>query len=302
MARPASKKAEAVETQVLTDAAASAVNDIAEIQQQATENTKALALTLHYTGSLLPDALEDGVRDNQRVIGSQLFQMGARLALLKEQLPHGEFGEALERLDIHERLAQRSIQVALKFSNASTSTHLDKLGKSKIFELLVLDDEEVDQLNSGDSVRGLTFDDIDRMSIKDLRKQLREGKEQLAAKDRLIQDKNKKIDELHTQTDTVANAELDEVLLKLTSDATVLAHELTASINAGMRRLLTDITDHHVLHGGDSDHVLNGLLGQINNALSSLRADFINDIPEWQRWNDEQGDAGNQLDLVDEAE
>ena len=48
-------------------------------------------------------------------------------------------------------------QAALKFSNASTSTHLIAAGnKSKLIELLVLDDDQVAELNDGGTVAGIT--------------------------------------------------------------------------------------------------------------------------------------------------
>lgn len=66
---------------------------------------------------------------------------------------------------------------------------------SKFLELLVLDDEEIDVLSSGESVRGITLDKIDTMSYSELKKALREANGTLAAKDAVIASKNAAIDD-----------------------------------------------------------------------------------------------------------
>ena len=78
-------------------------------------------------------------------------------------------------------------------------------------ELLVLDDGEIEALNAGDEVRGIQLDDVDCMSVSELRRALRQEKAdkeaaitkvkaevsgQLSAKDKLIADKSKRIAEL----------------------------------------------------------------------------------------------------------
>ena len=124
---------------VIPDSVGEAANRMVQVSFEQQENAKALALELRYDGPMHPDALEAGVRDSQQRISMELFSIGSRLLLLKEQCEHGEFMERLDRLDIAPRMAQKFMQVSLKFSNAPTSAHLQKLGKSKILELLVLD-------------------------------------------------------------------------------------------------------------------------------------------------------------------
>ena len=52
------------------------------------------------------------------------------------------------------------------------------------------------ELADGGSVNGITLDDVDRMTIKELRAALRESRDTAEAKDKIIADKNKKVDEL----------------------------------------------------------------------------------------------------------
>lgn len=66
------------------------------------------------------------------------------------------------------------------------------LGKSKLLELLVEDDDTLLELAEGGEVNGNTFDDVDRMTIKELRVALRESRETAEAKDKVIADKIKR--------------------------------------------------------------------------------------------------------------
>lgn len=50
--------------------------------------------------------------------------------------------------------------------NVPTLAHL---GKAKLFELMTEDDEELAELADGGTVAGLTLDDVDRMSVRELR-------------------------------------------------------------------------------------------------------------------------------------
>ena len=79
----------------------------------------------------------------------------------------------------------------VEVSNASTSTHLIEAAgnKSKLIELLVLDDDQVAELNDGGTVAGITLDDVAAMSVSDLRKALREARADAEANDKLLAEK-----------------------------------------------------------------------------------------------------------------
>lgn len=260
----------------IPDSVGDAANQMVQVSFEQEENAKALAMQLHYDGPMHPAALEAGIRDSQQRISMELFNIGSRLLLLKEQCEHGEFMERLEGLTIAPRMAQRFMQATLKFSNASTSTHLQKLGKSKILELLVLDDDEVQELEFAGSVRGITIDDIDRMTISDLRKQLRDAKQQSEAKDKLLANKNTQLDELHTKLDD-RKATLntpDEYLGRSLNELSSLSQQITETLGTQYRKAMVDIADHHALHGGTSDDVMRGHLDKIERELVELREAF----------------------------
>lgn len=205
------------------------------------KDTKALAKTLGYEGPLAPDQLEEGARESLVRISFEIFSVGARLLLLKAQCPHGEFMERLERLEIEESMARRLMQATRKFPNRAISHDLASLGKSKIFELVVLDDEEAEAFANGEEVRGITRDDAYTMSVSELRAALRKERAdkeaeidkvkaatsgQLAAKDKIIADKSKLISDLVTEKirrDGLTDSELAVELERDLTDAMLLA-------------------------------------------------------------------------------
>lgn len=271
----------------INPAVSAAANQMVQVSLEQQENAQALATQLRYDGPMHPDALEAGIRDSQQRVSMELFSIGSRLLLLKEQCEHGDFMERVGRLDIAPRMAQKFMQVSLKFANAPSTAHLQKLGKTKLIELLALDDEEVKELEYAGSVRGIALDDIDRMSCSELRKQLRDAKAKDEAKDKLLAKKNGEIDQLHTKLDGKA-ARLntpDELLSQSLTEVTTLTQQITETLGTTYRKCLTQIADHHALGGGNSDDILVGQLNQIERELQELREAFA--LINTEGWNPE---------------
>lgn len=132
-----------------------------------------------------------------------MLEAGKRLILLKEHEPHGEFVEIAEnQLNLELRSAERMMKAALKYMSpklASKSTALSTLGKTKLFELMSQDDEALAALTEGGTVAGLSLDAIDRMTTRELRAALRAANEEKEAKDRLLAEKNTRLDELQSR-------------------------------------------------------------------------------------------------------
>lgn len=129
---------------------------------------------------------------------------GRELVRIKEHEGHGRFLTVLEtRLGIEARAAQRMMQAAVKFltSGGKVRPLLDGLsvGRSKVIELLILDDEDVEALERGERVAGLERDDIANMSVSELRAALRAAREESAADQDLIRQKSDKIDRLQRE-------------------------------------------------------------------------------------------------------
>jgi hypothetical protein len=122
------------------------------------------------------DRMENEIRFYQDQAGQSLLEMGKRLIRIKAHEGHGKFLESLNRLGMTPRSSQYAMLAAKKFSNTQTSAYL---GNEKIRALTVLDEDDIKTLESGGSVAGMTLDDIDRMTIRELRGNLRKEKEKV---------------------------------------------------------------------------------------------------------------------------
>lgn len=248
---------------------------------KAQENAVALAKNLGYEGSLNPDALEEGIRESQQRVNFEVFTMGARLLLLKEQCNHGEFAERCNRLDIEGSVARRLMMVSHKFANRATSHDLAKLGKSKLFELAILDDEEASAFAEGQSVRGITYDDAARLSVKALRQKVREQEEQIKAKDRVAADNQARIQKLQEHlatkkpepTPTPAFA-ADAALRDLDNEVA----SLVARIQASLRSYLVKVIEPELEMGEIlRQQAIYGAVGRVLAAARQVAQDF--DVP-----------------------
>ncbi|MEJ1353126.1 MAG: DUF3102 domain-containing protein [Candidatus Sedimenticola sp. (ex Thyasira tokunagai)] len=127
-----------------------------------------------------------------------MLEAGRQMIVLKEHEPHGEWLELLNDIGIAPRTAQAMMKAAAKYSGKKTA--LANLGKSKLLELMVEDDEELEGLADGGTLAGMTLDDVDRMSVKELRANLRKAKEKQTqdeeVHEKLLTQKDQKINEL----------------------------------------------------------------------------------------------------------
>jgi hypothetical protein len=65
---------------------------------------------------------------------------------------------------------------ARKFSDRKS---ISDLGSTKMIVLSVLDEDQIEKLDQGGTVAGMTLDDIDRMTNRELRENLRKDREQV---------------------------------------------------------------------------------------------------------------------------
>ncbi|MCH4576609.1 DUF3102 domain-containing protein [Achromobacter xylosoxidans] len=241
MARPKNSPAAAPDT-------AKPAADVEAALVQAAERS---ALVLKQFGDGLPFDLpryEHVIRNHLARSAEEMLAAGRALLVVREHVPHGEWMETLDRLGLHVNLAGRMTKAALKFSNSPTSVNLVEAAgnKSKLFELLVLDDEEIQELSEGGTVAGLTLDKIQTLSVSDLRKELREHQADKEANDKLMEEKNALIDKL---TKDVAAAKrrikseepaqyVIELRREFVAQTTALETALQVTIRDGIKKLL----------------------------------------------------------------
>ena len=203
-------------------------NQLAVLHEQDAANVKVLATQLGYTGRLDSDSLESVCKAKLVAAQQSIFEFGASLLLLRESCLHGDWNERLERIGVSQPTAHRYITIAAKLKGTDVQKALQHLGMGKVLELAAFDDGEIQALTDGESVRGLTLDQVEKMSLADLRKQLREATANSEAKERLIADKDAKINSLIVGTGKkiVADTDWPDALIPLCDQLAACKREI----------------------------------------------------------------------------
>jgi hypothetical protein len=221
-----------------------------------------------------------------------MLEAGKRLILLKEHEPHGDFVEIIERdLGMVPRTAQRLMSAAVKYllnpALESKATALSLLGKTKLLELVSESDDDLAALADGGTLAGLTLDEIDRMTSRELKVALREAHAEAEANAGLLSAKNEKIDKLLAEKKRIKRTTPDEVLRETQAELNSVALTAHSYLIGDLRQGIQTLAEHHEANGGDSNVVLAGIVGQLQADINALREEFgIPDvtpsmIPEW---------------------
>lgn len=142
-----------------------------------------------------------------------MLEAGKRLIQIKENEPHGEFIEIIETLGIPARTAQSLMNAVVKYLSPrlqGKSGALVQLGRTKLLDLVTVDDDELAELAEGGTLAGHSIDEIEAMSTRELRAALRERDAAIAAKDKLIAKKDGKLNELAEAEERRRNGTPDE--------------------------------------------------------------------------------------------
>lgn len=190
-----------------TDGIAAAHPDTAALEaagQALTAHAGNLAVIEQRYGSGMPYNLELYIargRELRAETGMRMLELGLILIQIKEREPVGEFAQALERIDIAPRFAQKCMQAAAKFSGDAKARRLaEQLGSAKILELVVEDDETIAELADGGTLAGYTADELATKTARELRELLRKERQdreaEKAADERIVEKKDKQIHKL----------------------------------------------------------------------------------------------------------
>lgn len=167
--------------------------------------TRAEALSLGYVlpeGRVDADLIQRDIATRLRRTVEDVLHVGRALIVLKTLCGQRVFMSRVKVLGLHIAFARRFMKAARKFSiNAAPRKLLAALGnQAKIFELLVLDDEQIEELELTGKTGDLSVEDIAGMSKRQLRvavkKERAKQPELLAADD----DGNELADEHLTRT------------------------------------------------------------------------------------------------------
>ena len=251
----------------------SALTSLALITAQQDSAVRAVAMQMGYqlpADCTDPDLIQRDISANMRRSVEACLEVGRGLRVLKEACAHGNFMARLDVLGIDDAVGRKFMQAAAKFSKRSTSSALTKAlkGQSQLFEMLILDDAQIEELELTGQTGELALDDVATMSVKELRKAVREAKQEKVANDKLLDLKNKQIDKLQL----VQTLAPDEQLPLLQKAATGMMHESVGQIKGKLRQAFKTLND----HDGGSDHsvFMAGLLGQIQREINTLRTEY----------------------------
>lgn len=253
--------------------ASSASRELATAAIEQSRAVRAVAARLKYEGSLSPDALENGARDAIRRINLGVFELGGYLLMLRDACPYSEFLPALQRLELEPRVAQQYMQVTARFANTNSNSFLKQLGKTKLLEMLILDDEQVEELQLTGQTGELKLDKIAAMSVKELRAALREERKERQADADVLKRKAERIEELERENLRIAKMEPDEALLTVKKEAASFYNDAHGLIVGQLRKALKALNE-----SGAEVVYMAGLVGQLKADLDTLRQEF--DLPD----------------------
>lgn len=208
-----------------------------------------------------------------------MLEAGKRLVLLKEHEQHGEFTRIVEdQLGIPVRTAQQMMQASIKY--LSTPTLAGKaqtfalLGKSKMFELMTLDDDSLVELSEGGSVAGLTLDDVDTMSVRELKAALRDARADAKAKDDVLATKSATIDRLQTKQAKLRPPTPDEDIAQIRRETSDYAFQAEAIIRGSLREGIGELSQKDIETDASQGEFVAGLLAQLERAIAEVRSEF----------------------------
>ena len=256
---PRKPDAKAQQTEVKTDVLAAAHTDMIEVANQATVVAEFVGYDMPYDKTRVVQE----ARFYMEQSASAMLEAGRRYLLLKENEEFGEFTRIVEKeLGMDVRTVQLMMQATTKFllnpsvaANAKTFSHL---GKSKLFQLMTLDDQILEQLTSGGTVANLKLDAIETMSVRELKATIRTLKGDieekdgvLAAKDTRITKLGNQVDELQAKTATIVPITPDEETRRLRSDGAAILYDAEVMISNTMNNVFERL--HDLPANNDSD-------------------------------------------------
>jgi hypothetical protein len=217
----------------------------------------------------------------------EALELGRCLIVMKEHEPHGDWIEILTDLELERTFAARTMQAAIKFTanGKSTKNLIDAAkSKSKLFELMVLDNEQIEQLDEGQSVAGITLDDVEKMPVSELRKALREARNSQQDQDRVINEKNKKIDEQAKQIMRIRrepDEEAKQMRADISSLQSMVEHDIRVNLFNGIKALREHADQHDEPGSNAHQEFISSQITLLENAIAFLRENCVQGV-EWE--------------------
>lgn len=237
-------------------------------------------------GDGLPYVREIYIAENLRDIRQAAeagVRVGRRLIVMKAHEPHGEWMSSLSQMGIGQDTAERMMAAARRLDalpNSAMSRNLLEAarGQSKLFELLSLPDDQFKELASEGSTGSLSLDDVESMTVRELREAVREARADKLAKDERI---TKLSDQLNKAEEKAAKAQRkwkaatpDDQHVTLEQRVAEAKHEILANIGTqktGLTAAMLELADHCNEHDLDCSQFMGDVIGELLGSLRNLR-------------------------------
>ena len=204
--------------------------------------------------------------------------------------------KAVENVGMSARYVRYAMAAARRFSNRNAYSDL---GIDKLKALSILDEEQIETLDKGGDVNGLTLDDIDRMSTRELRENLRKAREQTKkekdhrkkereAQEAAIAQKEQKINELDQQLRYQQPPTKEQAAFANLTQYTVPYTFALAEISAGIRKA------HSILCEAEKTSLAD--VQQISAWLNQFDGEMVNINELKQCWTDEVDEPSEWVD------
>lgn len=239
------------------------------------------------------DLIQRDIAANMRRSVEACLEVGRGLQVLKAACEHGTFLTRLEALGIDRKVAAKFMGAAARFSSGKSQPLLAAIdSQTKLFEMLVLDDEQLEELELTGQTGELTLDDISTMSVKELRKALRESRDSLEAKDRVLADKSTRITSLETELakkPKVIVVQPEEEAIQLRQEVVAEAYEVEGRLQGTLRKAFTDLAELGARTGEDHRAFKASLVRNLEVTLMAIRSEFRlpelhpDELPSWHK-------------------
>jgi hypothetical protein len=216
-----------------------------------TMSVQALAIQQQFgLESMDPATLEAEIALWTEHANRALHMVGGRLLALRVVSAQGEWLERLKRLRIGECLARRLMAATVKCVDLDGKPRekVLQLPRSKVLELVALDDDQLEVLEQGGTLTdyAMSLDDIDRMTVSELKARIKETAQTVDAKQALIEEKNAENDTLKEalarpfkpDPDSVAQSAEEQSLLDQLRDAVTAAETSLLQLMPIAQRLM----------------------------------------------------------------
>lgn len=154
-------------------------------------------------GAGLPYDLNRVVHEYNIHIGNasnSLIEAGKCVILIREHEPRGEFDRIVEeRLGLGRSSAYRFMSATKRLLQLDPQIvqPAGRIGKEKLLELMVdADNEDLEELAAGGTFAGLTLDEMECMTKRELVKALRDSRSTANSYERLLAEKDQKLNKL----------------------------------------------------------------------------------------------------------